>query len=128
MKQAKIKAAVIEALQSNEAQQIIGDIVISAMNQALTREIRFEDGKTEPGRVVEKTEKCNILDFIAKYFPHVEASIRGCQSDAAQARNRSASVLAVLRDIEDRQLPNHTLQAHGEAPRMIESGNGADRG
>jgi len=81
---------------SETGETIIGQIMIKAVNQALQREIRFEDGKTDPGRVVEKTEVWNILDWLVKYLPHVEAAVRGCQSDSAQARNRATEVKTVL--------------------------------
>lgn len=70
--------------------------MIKAVNQALTREIRFEDSKENRGRVVEKTETWNILDWLVKYFPYMEGALRGCQSDAAQARNRASEVKQAL--------------------------------
>lgn len=75
--------------ESKDGQRIIGQIVLNAINQALMREIRFEDGKSEPGRVVEKTELRNVLDVVAEYLPAVEGAVRGCQADSAMARNRA---------------------------------------
>jgi len=80
---------------------IIGNIVIKAVNQALQREVRFEDGKSEPGRIVEKTETWNIMDWLVKYLPHVEAAVRGCQADSASARNRADEVKNVLIGFQD---------------------------
>jgi len=88
---------------SETFENIIGNIVIKAINQALQREISFEDGKSKPGRVVEKTEKWNVLDWLVKYLPYVESAVRGCQSDSAQARNRSNEVKSVLGAIMQQQ-------------------------
>ena len=81
---------------SETGETIIGQIIVNAVNQALKREIRFEDGKSDPGRIVEKTEVHNILDWLVKYLPHVEAAVRGCQADSATARNRANEVKNVL--------------------------------
>ena len=86
---------------SETGEAIIGNIVIKAVNQALKREILFEDGKSDPGRVVEKTEVWNILDWLVKYLPHVEAAVRGCQSDSASALNRADEVKNVLIGFQD---------------------------
>ena len=86
---------------SEAGETIIGQIMIKAVNQALQREIRFEDGKSEPGRVVEKTEVWNILDWLVKYMPHMEAAVRGCQADSAAARNRADEVKNVLIGFQD---------------------------
>ena len=75
--------------QSEEGETLIGNIVMKAVDQALSRKVSMEDGKSNPGRVIEKETKVNILDHLAKYLPYLEGAIRGCQSDAAQARNRS---------------------------------------
>ena len=89
---------------SETGETIIGQIVIKAVNQALQREIRFEDGKTEPGKTVEKTEVWNILDWLVKYLPHVEAAVRGCQADSAVARNRAIEVQQVLSAVLQQQI------------------------
>lgn len=91
-----IKEAMAEFLQSPEGEAMIGNIMLKAVDQAMKREIRFEDGKSEPGRIVEKTEPWNILDWLVKYLPHVEAAVRGCQSDAAAAKNRAAQAREML--------------------------------
>ena len=57
--------------------------------------------------MVEKTEVWNILDWLVKYLPRVEASIRGCQSDSAQARNRAGEVKNVLENIMRQQTARH---------------------
>jgi hypothetical protein len=91
-----IEKALVRFFESERGERLLGSIVIKAVNQALTREIRFEDSKENRGRVVEKTETWNILDWLVKYFPYMEGALRGCQSDAAQARNRASEVKQAL--------------------------------
>lgn len=81
---------------SEEFEIIVGNIVFKGMKQSLRREIRFEDSKTETGRVVEKTETWDILDWLVRYFPYMEGALRGVQSDADQARNRASEVKQLL--------------------------------
>ena len=95
---------------SETGETIIGQIVIKAVNQALQREIRFEDGKSEPGKVVEKTELWNILDWLVKYLPHVEAAVRGCQADSATARNRAIEVQQVLSAVLQQQVDRDPIR------------------
>ena len=100
---ANIQKELEKFFKSETGETIIGTIVVKAIDQALQREIRFEDGKTETGKIVEKTEIWNIMDWLVKYLPYVEASIRGCQSDVASARNRSYEVKNVLTEIMRQQ-------------------------
>jgi len=97
LREDKLKRLMTDALtdffKSEAGETLIGTIMLKAIAQGLTREVRFEDGKTEPGRVVEKTESWNMVDWLIKYLPHIEAAIRGCQADSSQARNRSAEAL-----------------------------------
>jgi hypothetical protein len=97
-------------------EDIIGNIVIKAVNQALTKEVLMEDGKSEPGRVIEKTKTVNALEFLMGYLPHVEGAIRGCQSDSAQARNRSAEVKHALNQIPVLHLAEGVLDKLKELP------------
>ena len=91
------KEIIIKALHnffaSPQGEELIGNIMLKAVSQSLTRTIQVEDGKTEPGKKVIKNENVNLLDFMARYLPAVEASIRGVQVDAGQARNRSQQTL-----------------------------------
>lgn len=94
------KKVIINALEnffkSPGGEALIGNIMLKAVSQSLMRTIQVEDGKTEPGKKVIKEEKINVLDHLAKYMPYVEASIRGVQVDAGQARNRSQQTLNVM--------------------------------
>lgn len=100
---ANIQKELEKFFRSETGETIIGQIVLNCVNQALKREIRFEDGRSEPGKTVEKTEVWNILDWMVKYLPQVEAAVRGCQADSAGARNRSAEVRNVLSELIMRQ-------------------------
>lgn len=94
MKQKKIieavEAGIARFLESKKGEALIGTIMLKAINQSLTRKVRFEDGKSEPGRTVERTETVNAIDWMIKYAPYMEAALRGVQSDAASARNCAA--------------------------------------
>ena len=85
-----LKEALTEFFSSDEGRKVFGQIVFDAINEAMLAEINFEDGKSESGRIVEKTETVNMIQFLARYIPGLEGSLRGVQSDAAQARNRAA--------------------------------------
>lgn len=91
-----IKEALTEWVQSKEGETLIGTIVLKgtcqAFEQTLTKEVEVEDGKTEKGKIVYKKKFINILDELVYYLPGVEAAVRGCQSDAAQARDRAGQV------------------------------------
>jgi hypothetical protein len=82
--------------ESETGENLIGQIMLNVVNVALTREVTIEDGKSKPGRTIEKTERRNVLDMIAEYLPGVEGAIRGCQADSAKARNRATEVRDVL--------------------------------
>jgi hypothetical protein len=82
--------------ESEVGENLIGQIMLNVVNVALTRDVIVEDGKSNPGRTIEKTERRNVLDMIAEYLPYVEGAIRGCQSDSAKARNRATEVRDVL--------------------------------
>jgi len=85
---------------SPQGEALIGNIMLKAVSQSMTRTIQIEDGKTEPGKKVIKDQNVNVIDFLAQYLPSVEASIRGVQVDAGQARNRSAQTLNEIGDIK----------------------------
>lgn len=94
-------AALTDFLKSEAGENLIGNIVFKAVNQALLMSIQYEDGKSEPGRVVEKTETVHMAHWLAKYMPHIEGSIRGCQADAAAARNRAATTENMMTGLVD---------------------------
>lgn len=96
----KIQDELLKFFKSEQGEQVIGQIMLKALKQAFVREMLFEDGKSEPGRVIEKTVMVNILDHIAKYLPYVEGAIRGCQADSAKARNRATEVCGALTRLE----------------------------
>ena len=96
MKQEKFNELMINFLKSKEGEAAVGSIMLAAIAQSLEREMEFEDGHTEPGKTIHRTKTINVLDQLVFYLPHVEAAIRGVQSDAAQARNRAANTRDIL--------------------------------
>ena len=94
-----IKEALTDFLKSEEGEALIGNIVMKAVSQSMLRKVMIEDGTTDPPHVVEKEITINALDHLMKYVPRIEGAIRGCQSDSAQARNRSADVLRIIEAI-----------------------------
>jgi len=123
MNQKKFDNMMLAFLKSEAGSDVFGTIVKQAIGESLLREIRFEDGKSEPGRIVEKTETWNILDWLATYLPHIESSIRGCQSDAAQARNRAANTRDLLLGI-CRAASDQGLELLPEEKRPLKIGEG----
>jgi len=96
MRQKSFNELMLNFLTSEEGETAIGAIVKKAIDQSLAREILFEDGKSEPGRIIEKKEIINILDHIARYMPYVEGALRGVQADANVARNRATQTRDML--------------------------------
>ncbi len=99
-----IGKALIKALQnffeSPKGQALIGQIMLNAVSQSLTRTVQMEDGKTERGKKVIKEKDVNVLDHLAKYIPYVEGAVRGAQQDAGAARNRSQQTLNEIGDLK----------------------------
>lgn len=121
MNQKKFNELMHGFLTSLEGEAAIGQIMLSAIAQSMTREMTFEDATSQPGRVIAEKRTVNVLDQLVTYMPHIEAAIRGCQSDAAQARNRSANtrdlLLGICRAASDKGLellPDETHPQIGE--------------
>jgi hypothetical protein len=112
MGMSRIQKEIKAFFDSDEGKQVVGQIVLNAVNQALKRDIQFEDGKSEPGRVVEKTETWNLLDWLVKYMPHVEAAIRGCQADSAKARNRAVETRDALKALGDLYMHREAVEVN----------------
>jgi len=75
---------------------------LKAFNQAMTRNIKVESGRDNPGGPpVIKEETWNMVDWLMNYMPYVEGSIRGVQVDAASARNKSEEVKQVILSFVD---------------------------
>jgi len=84
---------------SEDFESMLGNMVMKAMYQSQEREMIFDDGKTEPGRTIEKTIKVNVIDQVVKYLPFVEGAIRGMQEDIDKAKNNIAGNNARLEAI-----------------------------
>ena len=87
-----IKKLLIDALtqffKSEKGEELIGNIMLKAIKQSFLKEMHFEDGKSEPGKVVEKTQTVDVLDQILFYLPHLEGAIRGCQVDTVKSTRK----------------------------------------
>ena len=83
------------------------EIMFKVINNAFIREMRYIDGKSEPGKKIEKTEHVNVLNTLMKYLPDIEAAIRGCQADSAMAKNRA--IEARDNSAKSRQILSDTL-------------------
>jgi len=84
----------ISLLKDPEVEAILGNIMFKAISQSMTRTIRMESGRDNPGGPpVIKEETWNMVDWIIKYFPHVEGAMRGVQSDVSQAKNASIGTI-----------------------------------
>ena len=84
MKKKALVEAMTEALASffgsDEGSQLLVDII----DKVLWRKITMIDGKTEPGKQVEKEFETNILDQILFYLPQTEGALRGMQEDLSK--------------------------------------------
>lgn len=96
------------ALSDEEIYNKLGDlhyiVVRRALEDALTTEMLFEDGKSEPGRIVEKSEKVNLIKWLAKYIPSIEGALRGLQADVDVARNRAVETRDIIANMAAREL------------------------
>jgi hypothetical protein len=92
----QVQAGICELIEDDAFVDRLGNLLFAvvqkALEEALTAEINFVDGKGNPGRAVERTEKVNMIAWLAKYIPEIEGRLLGVQADAAAARNRSAQV------------------------------------
>lgn len=90
---------------SDKGRELVGQIVRSAVESALARTIKVETRRdpNNMGEAVIKEEVCNVLDFLARYLPYVEGAIRGCQADAAAARNRAVECSELLDGVFEHQ-------------------------
>jgi len=101
-----IKKAVKEALKeffsSEEGQQLIGQIVYSAVRAEMTRTLVIKDGKSRPGEEPHvREEQVHILEFLARYLPDIEGRMLGMQADVASARNKAISAGQMFSLIQD---------------------------
>ena len=88
----------VQLLNTPEVEEALGKIMMKAINQALTRNIRMESGRDNPGGPsVIKEETWGLVDFLMKYFPYLEGAIRGAQADSAQSKNASLRMINALK-------------------------------
>jgi len=99
-KEITMKSELLRLLADPEVETAIGNIILKAMNQVLTRDIKIESGKDNPGGPpVIKTETWNVLDFLVKMIPYQEGALRGAQADSNKARNAVLTLVPVLKTV-----------------------------
>ncbi len=96
MREDKLKRVITEALvdliRSEEGEALIGTVVLKALAQHFGS-YALDMEKTHPDGTVERfQQKGDPLALICQWIKNTEGAIRGCQSDAAQARNRAGQV------------------------------------
>lgn len=75
-------------------------ILIDLINEALVYEVKWE--KTdESGRTEIVVEEQNAIQYILWYISRTEGAVRGCQKNAAEARNRAAQSLVEVRRLNE---------------------------
>ncbi len=104
-----IKEALAEFIETERGEALLGNIVLNAIRQHFYNyEMAME--KVHPDGGIEKyIHKGDPLALICKWVKNAEGAIRGCQSDAAQARNKAVQVRnmiaqAVAKSEERRQI------------------------
>ena len=107
MRQKTFDELMLNFLKSAKGEEAIGIIMKKAIDQSLSREMLYEDGKTDPGRIVEKKETVNILDHLAKYLPYVEGALRGVQTDTGVARDHAVQTRNILKQIIDTSITDN---------------------
>jgi hypothetical protein len=67
----------------------IRKIIREEVTAAFMKTITIERGPRQPGdpEKVIRDEQWNVLDFLVSYIPHIEAALRGMQSDIDRTKN-----------------------------------------
>ncbi len=125
-----IVAEVIETLKSDQdLSQAIGDffyhIFRKAIDDALVYKIRMVDGKSEPGRQVEKELDVNVIAFLAEYIPNLEGRMLGQQADIGHSRNaadQAAQASMAAFELTQRAVNNLTYYLMGNARKTVDMG------
>lgn len=96
------KKKFIKLLQDPEVEAALGTIILKAFNQAMTRTLKIESGKDNPGGPpVIKEETWNMVDWLVKYFPHVEGALRGVQADTNKTANNMFRLISIFKRREE---------------------------
>jgi len=113
---------------SKKDKEEIKQIFKECFKEAFKREALMEFKPQKPGDPPAYVEKrvIDVLDEIVSYLPFLEGAIRGCQVDAAKARNKSIEV----RDLIISLLPDETKDikriTHIEKPEIKKITEGAE--
>lgn len=97
-----IKEAILELMATDEGKEAFGSLMMDAVGQWL-RSYELDLERTHPDGTVERVkEKGDILAFIAQWISRSEGAIRGCQADAAAARNKSTQTRDIIYQLAER--------------------------
>ncbi|HBA84918.1 MAG TPA: hypothetical protein DCZ95_12560 [Verrucomicrobia bacterium] len=101
---AAVKESIVELMATDEGRQAFGPVVFDAVGQYLqSYELDLE--RTHPDGTVERLkERGDILSFIAGWISKGEGAIRGCQVDAARARDRATETRDMLAAVASRAI------------------------
>lgn len=112
-----VGAALEDFLKTGSGEALVGNIVLRALRQHFSS-YELEMETTHPDGTTERfTRKGDPLALICQWIKNTEGAIRGCQSDAAQARNRSAQVRDMMLVAMGERHPE-TLEILPERPQI----------
>ena len=101
-----VKEAILELMATDEGRKAFGPLVFDAVGQWMqSYELDLE--RTHKDGTIERVkERGDILSFIAAWISRAEGAVRGCQADAASARNKATQTRDIfLRVLDTRMAP-----------------------
>lgn len=114
---AAVKEAIVELMASPEGRQAFGPLMMDAVGQWIGGYM-IEMEKHHPDGTIERVKQPgDILAHISEWIKNSEGAIRGCQADAAAARNRAAETRDIMAEIAQRA-------AESSRVRLIETEGG----
>lgn len=96
-----LKKIVIEALTEFFLSEAGKEIMTTVINQALEYELKCEKSDAA-GRTEIVTERRHALAALLGYMSGIEGALRGCQHDAAAARNKAVETRNLILEVADR--------------------------
>lgn len=81
-------------------EELLRKIIREEVQRALTRELKIEDGHSEPGVTKVTTRMVNVIDHLSFYLPHIEAAIRGMQTDVNRNNTQLRAIGEILLGLE----------------------------
>lgn len=99
----------------NKIAEALRPIIAEEIEKAHTRKLTVEYGPRKPGdpEKVIKEEEWNIMDWIVKYMPYIEGSMRGMQKDV----NKTSNKIIILTD-QTNQIGNCLMTMEDSAKKI----------